>query len=611
MADLGDDEIVLCARVDGHVVGYYTHVVSSAVHQKPESLKDSSLCPIEIKPFFHVDVRESAWGLAVHKEARLIAVSANSHKIHVYAFALTMKTWDSNDGLDDRDFLESSEPSEYDLCPSPSLIPEGTEKKEKRAKCLNRVKKEWNKYKPERFPQHIDDFRMRTQNWLITLTAHRENVPCVTFCNTGEDPHGRLLISSDISGNVILWDLDRAQWSRASHPTNDQLNMNQRVHDWAVWNMQWIDKRAFRKTRHPSVALQYCTLWNERYRSLADITVNRDRVKESGPWKILRWRQQGNQEALNLSSRQGMTASNNSTSDDGEEEIAMNTSEESGDDISEDSEGHHHTELTTAVPGGGLDVRLNPSNWCVDMTSRLQWPSHAYQPANTSFNPKYRGGYAVDPLGWIHQDGNRSKELQPPYQPDDPFLILNPRNISLFQSSLSMSSGASGPRYPTIWMEDPLKQEISEGWRNQFRGMDLVKLLVQVPDLGILLVGNLAGRVAVFSLHQLHPNPFHENPHRPVYTMRLDHILPRESQEHRGERPRSVLIGLAASPIQGHADTRSPEGERGACGGGVNASRRWRVLMLYNDQTMLSYELTRMTRNDEARKAQTEELLIV
>lgn len=65
------------------------------------------------------------------------------------------------------------------------------------------------------------------------------------------------------------------------------------------------------------------------------------------------------------------------------------------------------------------------------------------------------------------------------------------------------------------------------------------------------------------------------------YSLRIDHILPLKSQELAGDRPERLLLGLAASPVQGMLGRR--EGDVG----------RWRVLLMYEDQSLLSYEIWR------------------
>ncbi|KAI0878901.1 hypothetical protein GGS24DRAFT_313092 [Hypoxylon argillaceum] len=87
MADLGDEEILLLACDDGDVVAYYSsHIERALSHLEPGSAHDNSAI---VKPFFHQNVGISAWGLAVHKKSRLIAVSNNNHHVHVFALALT------------------------------------------------------------------------------------------------------------------------------------------------------------------------------------------------------------------------------------------------------------------------------------------------------------------------------------------------------------------------------------------------------------------------------------------------------------------------------------------------------------------------------------------
>lgn len=47
----------------------------------------------------------------------------------------------------------------------------------------------------------------RQRNQLFTLPATHNNIPNITFCNTGDDPDGRWLLSGDIEGNCYVWDL--------------------------------------------------------------------------------------------------------------------------------------------------------------------------------------------------------------------------------------------------------------------------------------------------------------------------------------------------------------------------------------------------------------------
>ena len=111
VGNLGLEEILLVSCDDGDVIGYHTSAIQQVIdtreqlwrwrqqYQDPPGLgsarPDSNLNEAEDdlpEAFFHMNVGRSAWGLAVHEKARLIAVSANSHVITLFAFALTDQT---------------------------------------------------------------------------------------------------------------------------------------------------------------------------------------------------------------------------------------------------------------------------------------------------------------------------------------------------------------------------------------------------------------------------------------------------------------------------------------------------------------------------------------
>lgn len=105
VGDLGDKEILLAARDNGDVVAWYTDSIAWAVEQQlallaqreasgkdvvppPLEPKHKDYSPPEPRHFFAENVGNSAWGLAIHKRDRLIAVSSNHAEVTVFAFAL-------------------------------------------------------------------------------------------------------------------------------------------------------------------------------------------------------------------------------------------------------------------------------------------------------------------------------------------------------------------------------------------------------------------------------------------------------------------------------------------------------------------------------------------
>lgn len=113
VGDLGDREILLITRDNGDVVAWYTEPIArlaedalspdSSLHRVSPRLeehddggddghggKDSGTRRRLPSPrhFFADNVGMSAWGLAIHKRDRLIAVSSNTQEVTVFAFAL-------------------------------------------------------------------------------------------------------------------------------------------------------------------------------------------------------------------------------------------------------------------------------------------------------------------------------------------------------------------------------------------------------------------------------------------------------------------------------------------------------------------------------------------
>lgn len=76
------------------MIGYHLSAIQRTVQSRPPSSptvdqEDTPAFTGYVRPFFHRNVEASAWGLAVHRQARLIAISANPGRVTVIAFALT------------------------------------------------------------------------------------------------------------------------------------------------------------------------------------------------------------------------------------------------------------------------------------------------------------------------------------------------------------------------------------------------------------------------------------------------------------------------------------------------------------------------------------------
>lgn len=169
---LGREEILLVTCDDGDVIGYRVPEIYRVVESRRDSMYDESNPDLEdrVRIFLHQNVGASAWGLAVHREARLIAISANTHQVTVLALALSKPPTDP----DIPPALDSSLSSEND---------------------------------DQDFPHS------RWRGTIIILHASA-NIPAVFFDNSGRDPAGRWLFSSSIDGANQLWDLHEVEQVR-------------------------------------------------------------------------------------------------------------------------------------------------------------------------------------------------------------------------------------------------------------------------------------------------------------------------------------------------------------------------------------------------------------
>ncbi len=174
VSDLGNDEILLLACDDGDVIAFRVRSIRRAAQRD----LNETVCPAPgLDAYFIENVGLSAWGLAVHKGARLIAVSANTHEITVFAFAL-------RNG--------SSSDSDPDTDNNATFI-----------RALQQNSK-WNAVEKPYDPE-----QRSLRNLKVCLTGHYTNIPSIAFCNSETDRDGRFLASTDIAGNTFVWDVWR------------------------------------------------------------------------------------------------------------------------------------------------------------------------------------------------------------------------------------------------------------------------------------------------------------------------------------------------------------------------------------------------------------------
>ena len=168
-----------------------------------------------------------------------------------------------------------------------------------------------------------------------------------------------------------------------------------------------------------------------------------------------------------------------------------------------------------------------------------------------------------------------------------PFLLLSMTDEDLLLKT-------SGPDLRPTILRRVLVQELPP----QFMGLsnfERLNMAAQIPELGIVIVASQAGRVALLTL-TAKKGP---KKRRDFYAFRLDWILPFKSQEDKELRPVGPLHGIAVSPIQGQQSRPDmvdndgygrPQNESWRA---VESSRRYRLMLMYYDHSVLSYEIGR------------------
>ena len=534
VAELGNAEVIVCACDDGDVMAFWTKQIHDDVEIRQETGELRQETIFALRPFFHQNVGASAWGLDVHKSGRMIAVSANTHEVTVFAFALHVRRRSSQDirGL-------SANSQDPDISPGQTKDPgrsslSGASEFDSGLTYGGDEQPEWLESHELRPLQ--EEFNHRHNNLKIVLCAHSHNIPSVGFCNSGENDHGWYLISTDILGQTVLWELLRARPIRMIRPHSAEGHgPGQLQHEnWerSGWGVIWIDKRAFRETHSIAAAIGSGHYIKRRDRCLIDVTCTLPAVQEADSWNPVHARRERQDRDLTDDNSAQSHETDASDGNDSEIEVA-------------DSHGFG------AEHSPSIDRR---EGTLVDATKSYAWPS-----------------VVCNPDQFIECVGIQS------VPPDSPMFLVNPHYIQLFQSALSLEMG---PGKPIEYVRYPVGQHTDPDIMQLLGAADCLKLYVQIPELSTVVVGSSKGRAVVLTCHALKPNPMTKNPLcQLIYTFRVDWLLPFASQERQGQRPIAELVGIAAAPVQGTEGSRQTR------------PRRWRLLLTYRDHTVLAYEL--------------------
>ena len=166
VGSFGDLEILLVACDDGDMLAFYTHMFQAEIENPQHGTRVRNFD--EIEPFLHENVGCTAWGLAIHQQSRLIAVSSNLKEVTIFAMA-TNGRYDTDDLLDDIDDYESfPELKEFD-----------------------------DNSRPHSFRDRTHNFSLR-----LRLGNFANNIPAIAFVSR-EDGEASDIVACDINGWVV------------------------------------------------------------------------------------------------------------------------------------------------------------------------------------------------------------------------------------------------------------------------------------------------------------------------------------------------------------------------------------------------------------------------
>lgn len=615
---------MVCACDDGDVYSYYTSAIVDAIERRKQPDSEETNVADEIHPFLLTNLDSGAWGIAVHKQARLIAISTNAHSVNVLAFALCNDQSIANKSTPGKSsILRKRDTNNSDWSPSLwTAIPNTVKHHSSRptlphffgtldsppfgssSEPTNEDEQVWPMY--SQGPSATDEceaFRDRDQNVRVVLDLHENNIPCLAFCNTDDNRSGRFLVSSDIEGCTIIWDVQKAE----------SLRVIQSEEVCQSWGLHWIDQRSFRRS-DPVKAVGPSSIYHSGRFTARNTSVQRSIVEQTPdsrhawPWNEANLPVTGDG---GLS--RGMFEVENASS--AEEDLFDDETEEN-DSIYSSSASSPHTDLTSTntsnttslaasasvSPPSATAMPVTPPNWAATCTTLRQNTSRSVHQRSSTHNTAN-----TNDAKFINQENYdwppdcpspdevlvrlRSPSSTP--CPSHPLLLISKQSLTLFQTP---HFEHLPPSHPAIHTSNPLHQPVPPAWSAALTQLDRMNMNLQIPELGLIIAGSPKGRVAILSLHQCWPNPFVSGTDAmtmgkgwPVFTQRVDVVLPTKEQEERGERPSMPLVGVAAGPILGVDDDG-----KGA------VERRWRLMLLYQDETVMSYELWRDSHTDNA-----------
>lgn len=541
IGNLGKKEIVLCACDDGDVLAYYTERVDYSIQFS--KFPPPNYTNLKIKPFFHENVGDSAWGLAIHQKSRLIAVSSNLHEVQVFVFALSVVfrggiCVGGYPGHSNEQFREFTKKS-----PVP--------RSEATGKILRAV-----------------NFRLK-----LPLTDIGDNIPSISFASD-QDGEAFSVVASDIRG--ALWFL--GIWDRTLKRLPMVLSSVNVRRQPMGWGVLVLPPEFFKPARTMFEAYGCPEIVANRTVAF-DISPTTSTIRDNIIWHrspvnadfeadmILVAEDPLNDDEDSDVDEEDDILRNGSEDDANESEVLSVTTNESsslmarnaGSDISRQIAHEVASEIRAAFLSNEHDNPLLAYFRNTSVAHYLNYPLSASCMELT-------GGTIKCEL-----DDSRSIDHLVP----DGSLIFhaNRHDVALIPSE---------PRYRLYThCTRLLQQDIPHDtfFPHDITHYNRLNMLLTIPELSLVLVASQVGRVALITVTRA----VYHSRETPWGTpsMRVDTILPFASQDSvKGFRPSTGLLGMGVSPMPRSESAKGRE------------LGRWRLMLHYYDLTILSYVIS-------------------
>lgn len=567
---LGKDEVIATVRDDGDVEAFLVRHVVHAIATRVTSSENEQLVADNVKPLFQRNVGISAWGLAIHTQARIIAVSSNRHEVTVFRFGLVNEPETSR-----------SSQRRQNVTMNEDVSPEN---------------------------QHLTDDNadlrpQREADVIRQVLNGQANIPHIGFCNTGDDPDGRWLLTTDISGVCRAIDLHNFALVQAFRfgPSFGPMEGGGYDRMNAGWGIMFLDPKSFIPLENfqDALGMEEDELLPDARSDLRIWDISKTMRHQpdmssafSEPRSLAQQAAPGSRSTTEASSAASSPPRQHSPTPSRVTASLESMLEEAAGDDSEDDDDDDDESGVLLRPSAVSSPQNHPSHSTRDEEPEPESEQDVEMWSDLEDSDDENTEYFVPPAAFYDGKricGNVASFVRPTDLCEDlpcPVLHASIRNVYLLQPSQRSVSENQPFLPPMIGMAAPLKQSIQAAYKglNMF---DRLNMHAYIPTLGVVVLASQKGRAIVLSLAKVPQSmkyPTEIDPSlglKANYTLRAECVLPFESQEKAGQRPFAPLHGIAVGPVQG---TEAAQNE---------GKKRWRLMMMFQDHSVLSYEIQR------------------